>query len=338
MSIYQKHELARQNVFQRLFKIQPKENFILEFLMKYKVNFTKDYWEDRKNFYRKYLQSVLADEQVTEDEVKCLSRLKNVLALNESFVKNELTKMTSEIYRNKVVDSISDGKLDDAERVKLDELKKNLLLSDDVAQNIYGEEAKKILTNFVNNAISDERLSPDEEKQIDELAKNLGTDVSYGEKTKGLLNKYRLFWVIENGEIPTIESDINLQKSENLYFKTDINWLEMKTVTTRVNYAGVGTRIRICKGVYFKVGSVAPERVTEDVWKTIDSGILYLTNKRVIFVGAKGNKQLKLDKILSFVPYLNGVSIDKDSGKKTFFEFENNVDLFAMMLSRLMNQ
>ena len=31
MSIYQKHELVRQNVFQRLFKIQPKENFIIEF-------------------------------------------------------------------------------------------------------------------------------------------------------------------------------------------------------------------------------------------------------------------------------------------------------------------
>jgi hypothetical protein len=79
------------------------------------------------------------------------------------------------------------------------------------------------------------------------------------------------------------------------------------------------------------------QRVSEDIWQTIDSGSMYLTNKRLIFMGQKGNKTIPINKILDFKPFKNGVDIQKDSGKSPFLQFEKNVDVFSAILSRLMN-
>ncbi|MBR4791493.1 MAG: hypothetical protein IK024_11430 [Treponema sp.] len=242
-----------------------------------------------------------------------------------------------EVFRNSVQRAISDGELSDSEEQNLNKIQATLQLSDSTAENIYGQEAMKIYKDYLNRAIADERLSPEEEKQLSELGAKLNVHFNLDDATKKLLDKYRLYWLIENGEIPEINSDISLQRGEKLYFKTHIDWNELRTVTQRVSYAGVSTRIKICKGVYFRTGSGVPQRLTQDVYKTIDSGEMYLTNKRIIFTGSKGNKTIRLNKILSFSPYSNGVEIGKDSGKSPFFEFSDDIELFALMLSRAIN-
>jgi len=80
------------------------------------------------------------------------------------------------------------------------------------------------------------------------------------------------------------------------------------------------------------------QRVTEDVWQTIDTGHIYLTNKRLIFMGNLGNKIIRLNKILDITPYKNGVDIQKETGRSPFLEFSENVDIFSMMLVRLMDE
>ena len=55
-------------------------------------------------------------------------------------------------------------------------------------------------------------------------------------------------------------------------------------------------------------------------------------------MGTKGNKTIRLNKILDVTPYKNGVDIQKDSGKSPFLEFDQNVDIFSMMLVRLMSE
>ncbi len=86
------------------------------------------------------------------------------------------------------------------------------------------------------------------------------------------------------------------------------------------------------------MGSVGVQRVSEDVWQTIDSGKVYLTNKRLIFMGSKVNKTIRLNKILDINPFKNGIDIQKETGKSPFLEFSNNVDIFSMILVRLMDE
>ena len=50
-----------------------------------------------------------------------------------------------------------------------------------------------------------------------------------------------------------------------------------------------------------------------------------------------GKAQEYLNKSLDIEPFKNGVSIQKESGKSPFLEFSDNVDIFSMILVRLMN-
>jgi hypothetical protein len=86
------------------------------------------------------------------------------------------------------------------------------------------------------------------------------------------------------------------------------------------------------------MGQVGVQRLSEDVLTKIDSGIIYLTSKRLLFQGGRGNKTVRLGSIFDFTPYTNGVDIQKDAGKSPFLEFDNQVDVFALILNRLLDE
>lgn len=81
-------------------------------------------------------------------------------------------------------------------------------------------------------------------------------------------------------------------------------------------------RIRIARGLSWRVGQLAVNRVTQDVLQEIDVGTLYVTSKRLIFNGSKKTTALPLRRILNFTIYQDGVQIEKDSGKDQYFMFD----------------
>ena len=91
------------------------------------------------------------------------------------------------------------------------------------------------------------------------------------------------------------------------------------------------------KGVRYRIGSIKPQIVSSELLMKIDSGTLYLTNQRIIFVGELKNMNIKLQKILSFTPFSDGIEISKDSGRSPVIKFKNNIDIFSLMMSRLLN-
>src|SRR5439155_15276805 len=99
-----------------------------------------------------------------------------------------------------------------------------------------------------------------------------------------------------------IDVPINLQRGEICFHVLRVEHKELRTVTKRVNYAGYSTSIKVAKGVYLRSGSYVPQRVTNEEMVQIDSGILYFTNKRLIFDGAKKNLTLTKKTILSIDP------------------------------------
>ena len=112
----------------------------------------------------------------------------------------------------------------------------------------------------------------------------------------------------------------------------------MRTVTQRINYSGTTASIKIMKGVRYRVGTIKPQRITSEQWKQIDYGSMYLTNKRIILIGQSKNSNIKLQKILSFTPYSDGVEISKDAGRNPLIRFSTNTDIFSLILSRLLNE
>lgn len=306
-------------------------NQISELKKKYKIKDT-EFKEERENLFDVYLNQCLNDEVLTNKEKEELAHLENLLNISEEYVKARIKKETEIIYRRKVQAVISDAKIDDTEKKELEAMQTNLNIDDSVESNIRGEEIKNKIQSFVDSLIEKRRVSPDDEIKLNQLAKDMDVKLTFEDNG---LEKLKLFWEIENKELPSIPCDINIQKSESLYYKTNIRWYEERSRTTYSNYGGVSTRIKICKGVYLHGGSIAPSRHTEEYMKLIDSGEVYITNKRIIFMGNHGNKTINLTKVLSYTAYNNGIQIDKDTGKSPFFECDDP-ELLGMYLSRVL--
>ena len=148
-----------------------------------------------------------------------------------------------------------------------------------------------------------------------------------------------MYWALENLPLPTIQSDIAIQKSEVLHFKiANVNWYELRSVRQRVSYSGYSTSFKVAKGFYLRSGSYRPQSYSVDTMKLIDTGTIYLTNKRIIFTGNKKNSNIRIDKILDFTPYSDGVEIGKETGKSPTLQMEQNADVFCMILERLLNE
>lgn len=351
--------LKKQTIIQKIIKKQPKINALIELNnllsstanlnkitieqienigFKYKVNIQKRYKNELNAIYTHFLKKCLMDKNISEDESKQLNQLKFLLNLDEKSIKQIHKEASIEIYNESIEEAICDGKLDEKEKEFLKILKNKLLIPDEIAKNIYSKKTNDYLQKYLENVISDERLSPEEDNDLHTIANNLGVTLKFDEKTKTVLDKYRLYWLIENGDLPVIEVNINLQKNEKCYFTTDSKWYEYRRVTQRVRYGGPTMRIKIAKGLYWRAGDLGVQTVSDDTLTLIDSGQLFLTNKRIIFIGRKNTKTINHTKVLDFTPFNNGVEILKDAGKSPFIEFSNGVDIFSMILGRVIRQ
>jgi hypothetical protein len=106
----------------------------------------------------------------------------------------------------------------------------------------------------------------------------------------------------------------------------------MRTVTKRINYSGPTGRIRIAKGLSWRVGSVSVRRVTHDEMRRLDSGTLYVTNKRLLFNGARTNVQTPFKKIIHFTQHKDGLQIEKDAGRDQFYVGDADLEITAAIL------
>lgn len=350
--------LIKQNLFQKLIKKQPSMNAFIEFnnLMaskdineistndvsliaaKYKVNLTKQYNKEFCDIYKSVLQHFLADKRLSANEVNELKNLKELLNLSEANVTEIHNELSGKIYNDNYETAVIDGRLTTREEQDLESLRKELLLPEEYALKISEDVRTNYLNQYVKKITLDERLSPEELEEFSAIAKSLNVNISFNNETRVLLDRYKLYWVLENGALPVLESGLNLGKLESCYFKVTADWYEERTVTRRVNYGGPTARVKIMKGVYYRVGSMGVNRITSSEMKLINSGTLYLTNKRLIFDGIAKNTTIKLDKILSFIPYSDGIEIEKDSGKSPVLKISGDTEALCIILSRLLKE
>ena len=356
--VFQKKELFRPNLFQRIFKQNPPENALIEInnLLaskriadvsveeisaigeKYKLNLYQTFQKNFLEMYAAQLKFALIDNKLTNDELDDLRALKEILGLQQFQVNSIHEKLAGEIYRRGVVSSVEDGKITKEEKKSLKKLEAELCISKDLEKRISDEVKSTYVEQFIDGIIKKGSYSPQEEEDVKILAKNLNYDLKISNSQQNTLNRLKLIWVIENGELPTIGVPINLTSNEKCFFTKAASWYQYKTVTQRVNYAGPTARIRICKGVSYRIGSARVQRVTSEVLSPIDAGTMYVTNKRVILLGARKTSSIRLNKIVSYTPYSNGIEIFKDTGKSMTVTFDTDMDIFNLLFSRILRE
>lgn len=351
----QERPLKKPNLLQRLFGWEPSVNAVLklrnllaekgvmvttpeeveQITSRYDLNPAQKFPTETRSIYREYLQSCLKDKSFSNDNLKALKHLKDLLGLKEETINKIQEEVASKLYRESLDEALEDANISKEEKDFLQEVRKSLKLPDKLAHQIENEAKQNKIQTFLEDTLKDERLSPEEEEQLYTLADNLNVELNLKEKTKQWLQRYKLYWLVENGTIPEIDADIHLYKKEKCYYITDVEYYERKKKTNRLRYAGPTARIKLAKGIYWRMGDLGFQPTGTEELTQIDRGQLYITSHRVIFKGSKESTMIRLNRILDFELYENGLEIQKNSGKNPFFGFNpQDPRLFAMILNR----
>lgn len=344
-------ELGRASLFQRLLRRKPKENAYREvsnllantpikdlpvdsissILASYRIDPLAEQ-ERLKTLYSTVLAHFANDAELTDDEVEDLRRLRQILGLAD----RDVLESSKSVFREAVKGALNDGRVSDDERTRLATLAGKLCLSETIARSLYEVDAATLLKRAYDKALQDRRLSPDEEKELEAIRKNLGVEVEMSSDSQAALAHFRLLWRIDQGDLPQIQAAVLLKRGEICHIQGEATHKEIRTVTRSIRYAGPTARIRIMKGLSYRVGQVSVQRISEDVMKDLDSGTLYLTNKRLLFDGLAKSTTIPLSKVIDFEVFSDGLKIEKESGKDQFFQFtESGMEVHERWASML---
>ena len=194
--------------------------------------------------------------------------------------------------------------------------------------------------NFINTKINDdEALSPEEVKEIIIKAKELKIKEQVDEIS--LKDKYSYYirnWEIDNGIFPKVQSNYLLNKSEYCIYRNDSTHIyETKLVTERISYGGPSVRIKIMKGVYYNAGGYNISSYKSERNVLIGSGILNLTNERIILKTNVKILTIKLKDIIHIEPYTDGLVISKASGKPIILRNEDSIVFYQYLSGIIRN-
>lgn len=289
--------------------------------------------------YAEILAHCVEDNVVSDEEHAALNRVRVLFGLSEG----DLVRIEREIlapkYERVLLHAIEDGSLSPEEGERLQALVASLRLPKAMVDGIRQEALSPLLQRLFDRSIEDRRLGQDEEEEMRALAASLEIKITHDDATERKLDRFRLLWRIEQGELPVEAPSIYLQKTEICHFSVPATHHELRTVTRAVSYSGPTARVRIMRGVYWRVGHIAAHRHTEDVLKQLGVGELYLTNKRLIFDGTTKTTNIRLNRVIDFTVLSDGVQIQKDSGKDQFFECDGaKAEILGVILGSLLSR
>lgn len=288
-----------------------------------KVELRRSFGKELERFYEKFLINCLKHKILSAEDWKALQQLKVLFGFSDASVERIHNKVIVRHYSKTVDEVLSDKKVHIHERTFLRFIQQKLNLPPAVAKQIYRDRAAELMKRTMAKVVLDKRLSPKEEKEIEELAQHLGVRMEVDENTRDILERYRLYWMIEKGEIPYIEVSIPLQRNENCYFMADANWCEVRSVTRTARYGKTKRSVE---------DQVA--RRTFHEFTPVDSGRIFLTNKRLLFFGNLREHTIPFARIKDFVPMEHGVQIHRKSGSNPFLQFDLGVEVFSLILAR----
>ena len=287
-------------------------------LAKYKL-LPADAERELTDIYDIAARHVASDGTASDVEKAGLARLQEAFEFSNARVKAVFNDAARSLYRETLVEALSDGHVTDRERQKLDRIAADLGLAKEDGDRLYREEATKALQLYFDHVLSDRRFSPDEEQRLNQIAEALGITIKHDASTTQLLERFRWLGRIDAGELPQVTAPILLQRGEVCHVAIEsITQKELRTVTKRVNYRGVTASIKIVKGVRYRVGSLSPQRITQDVMTMVDEGAFFITSKRVLIQGHRKKTSIPLTKVIHFTVYSDGLQIQKDSGRDVY--------------------
>lgn len=320
--IFEDAPLHKRSFMQRLLKQYPEENAVIvlnnwlsrkpirsitaqqlaKLCKRHKTNIFRNYTRNLEEIYASYLNFCFRDHLLSREEMDDLNHLKEIFQISNDRAEWIYNLVAERVYKHSFEEVLRDGVVDESERNFIQQLKAKIKIPNTIAEKIAEELKGDYLKNYIDHALNDRELSPEEERELQLIALNIGITLGADEKTKNHLQRCKIYWAIENQELPVIPVSLKLQSREHCHYSSPADWYELK----------------------------------EDAYTRIDSGIVYLTNLKVIFVGENKITNIHLGDILSSTIMIDGVEIDREVGADPVIRPEGDAEIMGRILRKLM--
>ena len=284
---------------------------------------------------RRVLSHVAEDRELSPEDRGSLSHLQMIFELGDDDVMSIREAVLAELFSKSLADALADGHITVEERKRLDTIATSFGLPQSRTDEIYKSQVLKLLQWTFDQVVTDRRVTAEEEANLQAMAANLGVTLGHDAKTLALLDRFRLLARIDAGDLPMVTPSIKLQRGEMCHATLACTHSEIRQQTTSYRHGGISASGKIIGPLRWRVGQVAVQRVTRDVMTFLDSGTLYITNKRLLFDGSKKNTVIALSKIVHFTLFSDGLRIEKDTGRDQYFVGDGDLEVLGAVLERV---
>jgi hypothetical protein len=308
-------------------------------LTRHRVNLTRRR-EVMLRLWRQALRQFLRDDSLSDNEVEYLSKLRHLFALTDRDVERAHLALAEPRYAEAFSEAVADEKLTPEELARLEKLAGTLRLPERARRKAQEVPIQEIVERVLARVIADRRLSPGEEQALRDLQKNLGLpELRFGPATQAALDKYALLWRIENGELPFIAgaAPAPLQEGELCHLACRSFWHELRNYTVRPERPGTTTAsVKVPRGLTYRVDGAAPKRVAREGLAPVDWGSLYVTSRRLVFIGQKTRETTRFNELLGIEVFADAIVLEKTSGRRPHLFLEGDVEVIAAVLTEVM--
>lgn len=285
-----------------------------------------------KQIYRTAVQHLASDDELSEEDRATLTHLRYVLGLEDSDADDAQNEVLRDLFRARLKKALDDAFLSDDEKSHLGRIAKSFGLPETARDVVYKDEVLAVVQQAFNDAVADQRLTDEEERHLTKMSENLGVKITQDVETQTKVARFRLLAEIESGRLPIITTPLVLPRGEVCHAQLPCRLQEKRTITKLIRYSGPTGRVRIMKGLSWRYGAISVNRVTSEELRQIDSGTLYITNKRLLFNGAAKNLSVPFKKIVQFTVYKDSLQIEKESGRDQYFIGSDDIELIGAIL------
>jgi Chloroplast envelope transporter len=289
-------------------------------------------------YYHLYLQECLEDKKLTDQEIAELARLKLLLGLSDRMIKEIHSAVVTRLYGKEVSSSLNDGTIDNDEQAFLDKLSENLLLSKERTDEILASQATKKIGDKLEEIMEDGRITPEEESEFQILIQNLGLKPEVSTQTQETYERYKIYWQLENEPLPKVTTDIKLRDNESACFTVACKWYESHNTTRIKNFNTLSGQIKLPGKESWHTGYPGEVEDPSENWELVDTGKMILTNLHLVFIGQDGRKSITVADITNFVPYSDGMRLERNKAASTILEMPKQADFMAVLLNRVISE
>lgn len=294
---------------------------------KYHFNIYNHFPLDVAPVYMAFVRRVfsgLANTELTQDDVDDIAALQAIFQIPDASIARLNLKVGSTVYRDALKAALADSILSESEKKGLLHLGRQLDLDEDTMHALYNQSLCDLIQEKVEAALEDGELSPDEEADINETCERFNIDISYKENTERAIRRAKKLWQLRHAPLLPINVDIQLKRGENCFALFDVSWLEVRRSAAtpwHPRYMTLANNSEI---------ALAYAPIVEDCLTEIDEGQLFLTNKRLIFVGKGTTTTIPFSKVLRIEQFREGIKVHKDTGRSPYLVSKRSLPLGAL--------